>query len=94
MDIREKLAQLPVNPGVYLYKDAHGKVIYVDDLVTAQGMRSRGYGETLLDWLYELAKSTGCMALELDSGTHRAEAHRFYFRERMTITSFHFVRPC
>jgi GNAT superfamily N-acetyltransferase len=78
----------------YLDQLVHGKVIYVDDLVTAQGMRSRGYGETLLDWLYELAQSTGCQALELDSGTHRAEAHRFYFRERMTITSFHFVRPC
>lgn len=78
----------------YLDQLVHGKVIYVDDLVTAQGMRSRGYGEALLDWLYELAKSTGCNALELDSGTHRAEAHRFYFRERMTITSFHFVRHC
>jgi GNAT superfamily N-acetyltransferase len=81
----------------YRYLDqlaAHGRVLYVDDLVTDEGTRSRGYGEALLTWLYELARSTGCTALHLDSGVHRAAAHRFYFRQRMTISDFHFVRPC
>jgi hypothetical protein len=27
----------------------------------------------------------------LDSGTHRRDAHRFYFRERMHISSYHFA---
>jgi excinuclease ABC subunit C len=38
MDIREKVVQLPLSPGVYLYKDAHGKVIYVGK---AKSLRAR-----------------------------------------------------
>ena len=38
MDIREKVILLPLNPGVYLYKDAHGKVIYVGK---AKSLRAR-----------------------------------------------------
>ena len=29
MDLKDKVSQLPPLPGVYLYKNAHGEVIYV-----------------------------------------------------------------
>ena len=69
-----------------------GPTLYVDDLVTDETRRSRGYGKAMLDWLQEYARANGCETFSLDSGTQRWEAHAFYFRERMRATSFHFVK--
>ena len=70
-----------------------GRTLYVDDLVTAASARSHGHGRTMLDWLIALARERGCQTFSLDSGTHRQDAHAFYFRERLRITSFHFALP-
>lgn len=67
-----------------------GRILYVDDLVTDVGSRSKGYGKTLLAWLVEQAKGMGCSHLELDSGVQRFDAHRFYVANRMVISSHHF----
>jgi GNAT superfamily N-acetyltransferase len=67
-----------------------GKNLYVDDLVTRDSDRSRGFGGELLDWLIERARENGCETLELDSGVQRFDAHRFYFTKRMSISSYHF----
>jgi GNAT superfamily N-acetyltransferase len=69
-----------------------GKHMYVDDLVTAEAWRSHGYGRLLNKYLVELARKEGCGSVQLDSATHRIKAHRFYYRERYTISAFHFVR--
>lgn len=71
---------------------ASGRTMYVDDLVTCAAARSRGYGRTMLQWLMERARAEGCATFSLDSGTHRQEAHAFYFRERLRVQSFHFSR--
>jgi GNAT superfamily N-acetyltransferase len=69
-----------------------GRKLYVDDLVTAAARRSRGVGSALLSELQRRAREAGCTSIDLDSGTAREDAHRFYFRERMSITSLHFQR--
>jgi GNAT superfamily N-acetyltransferase len=69
---------------------AHGRYCYVDDLVTSDAARSRGYGKLLMDWLKGAARAAGCRTLQLDSGVQRHGAHRFYLRERMDISSYHF----
>ena len=38
------------------------------------------------------ARAAGCSVLDLDSGVQRRDAHRFYMREGLTISSFHFAR--
>lgn len=67
-----------------------GTRFYVDDLVTDGQQRSQGVGKALLVWLESEAASRGCPSVELESGTARAEAHRFYFREGFAITAFSF----
>ena len=70
-----------------------GKTFYVDDLVTDAAARSQGHGEAMLQWLIALAREAGCDTFSLDSGTQRQEAHAFYLRQRLRITSFHFALP-
>lgn len=69
---------------------AVGKHVYVDDLVVDGTVRSRGYGKAMLDWLKVEARRLGCARLQLDSGTHRQDAHAFYLREGLRIEAFHF----
>jgi len=71
---------------------AWGRFLYVDDLVTLPAQRSKGYGAVLLSWLKERAATEGCLQLHLDSGIQRKDAHRFYEREGMAMTSLHFVQ--
>lgn len=69
---------------------AVGLHMYVDDLITDEAVRGQGYGKAMLDWLKAEAKRLGCVRLQLDSGTHRQDAHAFYLRERLRIEAFHF----
>ena len=66
--------------------------LYVDDLVTVSDGRSRGVGHALLAELEATAGAAGCTVLDLDSGVQRHDAHRFYFREGMHISSHHFTK--
>ena len=69
---------------------AWGRFLYVDDLVTDDRSRSRGHGQELFNWLLAQARTASCDQFHLDSGVQRYDAHRFYLRNRMRITSHHF----
>jgi GNAT superfamily N-acetyltransferase len=66
------------------------RILYVDDLVTDDRVRSKGYGRELLNWLRKEGQRFGCNDLQLISRVTREQAHRFYFREGMSIMCFHF----
>lgn len=67
-----------------------GRLLYVDDLVTDERVRSRGYGARLLGWLKDEGRRQGCIELQLISRVIREQAHRFYFREGLGIECFQF----
>lgn len=89
----EEAAQIKAIAGFRLSEClAWGKFLYVDDLITAEAERSKGYGEFLFQWLLDYAARHQCASFQLDSGVQRFAAHRFYFRQRLEITSYHFAR--
>ena len=55
-----------------------GYIGHVDELVVDSGYRGRGVGTRLIEHLIVIAKQRGCRRIELDSGFHRPDAHRFY----------------
>ena len=67
-----------------------GRMMYIDDLVTDERVRSRGYGKALVEWLKAEARRLACTEVQLISRVTREEAHRFYFREDFGIEAFHF----
>lgn len=71
----EIVAMVGFQPMITLY---YGRFIWVCDLVTDSGQRSRGYGEKLLSFVHELAAAEGYTSVALSSGLQRTDAHRFY----------------
>ncbi|MBH5316944.1 GNAT family N-acetyltransferase [Paenibacillus sp. GSMTC-2017] len=71
---------------------AWGKYMYIDDLITDEDRRSRGYAKQLFDWLDDELINNRCVSMHLDSGVHRYDAHRFYLNRKMKITCHHFEK--
>lgn len=76
-----------------LEKTYSGRELYCDDLITDEARRSSGVGRALMRYMEMRAADRGCDCLALDSGTQRQQAHKFYFREGLTVPAFHFSKP-
>jgi GNAT superfamily N-acetyltransferase len=73
-----------------LEKTFSGREIYCDDLVTDEARRSTGVGRALMQYMEGVGRERDCNTFALDSGCQRRQAHKFYFREGMAISSFRF----
>ena len=69
-----------------------GRELYCDDLVTDEANRSKGAGRAMIAFMEGVGRERGCDAFALDSGTQRAQAHKFYFREGLVVGAFHFSK--
>jgi GNAT superfamily N-acetyltransferase len=68
-----------------------GPRCWVEDLAVSPDHRSQRVGKDLLDAAKDWARQRGASHLELDSGEARADAHRFYERERPSWRSVSFA---
>lgn len=75
-----------------IHNTSAGRKLYIDDLVTTEDLRGQGVGSYFLSRLAGRAREEGCSILDLDSGTQRKDAHRFYLREGLSNTALHFGR--
>ncbi len=71
---------------------AHGRHLYLLDLVTVPDERSKGYGKEMIAYLEDYAKIRGCRFFLLSSGEQRKDAHRFYEREGFKGASKFFIK--
>lgn len=69
---------------------AGGKCLEIEDLVSKDGERSKGYGSALFDWIVDYAKQENCKEVKLVSHVKRYAAHRFYLNKRMNIIAHYF----
>lgn len=69
---------------------ANGKYLEIEDLVTKNGSRAKGYGGELFDWLVKYAKENNCNHLRLVSNVIRKDAHRFYIKKEMKLEAYYF----
>jgi ribosomal protein S18 acetylase RimI-like enzyme len=56
----------------------HGRHLYIDDLITAPHVRSRGLGAMLLQEAERIALDNGCQGLRLCTGIDNEAGKRFY----------------
>lgn len=70
---------------------ASGKILYVDDLITKEKWRGRGYGKILLEHVTKIARDEGCEQIHLDSGYTRHAAHKVYLKYGFELNAHHFV---
>lgn len=69
---------------------AGGKALEIEDLVSAENERSKGFGGELFDWILDYAKRENCDQIKLVSHVTRFAAHRFYLRKKMIIEAHYF----
>lgn len=69
---------------------AWGRILYIDDLITREKSRKRGFGKTLLNYAIERARLESCAEVHLDSGHQRYDAHRLYLNRGFVLHCHHF----
>ena len=68
---------------------AWGKILYIDDLITKEKTRGKGYGKILLDHVIQIAIERLCQEVHLDTGYTRHAAHKVYLKQGFEFNCHH-----
>ena len=69
-----------------------GKYMELDNVFIDEKYRSKGFGELLVDWLEQHAKTLGCEVIMLDAYVSNTRAHKFYIQRNYEIIGYHFSK--
>jgi len=69
-----------------------GKHIEPDNVVILEKYRSNGIGKQLMTWVYEYAKSQGCIASELNCYLTNEKGQIFWEKEGYKKIGYHYQR--
>jgi len=72
---------------------ARGMSLDLEDLVSSESERSKGFGGILLDWIINYARERGCTEVRLVSHVTRYRAHQFYLKKGMILDAHFFSMP-
>jgi GNAT superfamily N-acetyltransferase len=70
---------------------AWGKILYIDDLITKEKTRGKGYGKILLDHVIQIERECLCKEVHLDTGYARHAAHKVYPKQGFEFNCHHLV---
>ena len=76
----------------YIHDFVRGKHLYIDDLVTAEKYRSKGFGAVLLKRAEEISKQNSCTTLRLCTGIENESAKKFYERESWKLRAIVYTK--
>lgn len=75
----------------FMTKLSCGKTLYIDDLVTKESCRGKGYAKQLLDHIKQIALAHHYDQIHLDSGYTRHAAHKVYLKYGFELNAHHFA---
>lgn len=75
-----------------LYDYVRGKHVYIDDLVSTEKSRSKGFGAELLKYAENIARQQNCTTLRLCTGLDNSGGIKFYEKHGWSKRSFAYTK--
>ncbi len=69
-----------------------GRHIEPDNVMILPEYRNKGIGEQMMQWVYNYAKTKGCVASELNCYTLNEQGQKFWSNQQYQVIAFHYQK--